>query len=323
MGHGHDDYAPHGAFLGHAVPGSFFIIWGSWWLFSCMREHILATPAKPYQSKAWFELPQLPGVPLEPYLKIFFTFVGIFGELWVGQKSFTYMYDADGTFNDNHINNWQHAAMYFGYMVAGIVDVAGHFTELPADSSQAALAVAFIVEGLLLGFHLKGSPLEIMVHKILVITIAASAVVMLAEIRYKDNVLLTAARAMLVGLQGIWFIQIGYIMFRHLPQWDPHSMKGTMMAPALYCLDIMLLTLGALGFYLALRLALTRLHGGRLHAHQPLRTSDEEWPAAEAHSQPGTIKLDGLPVSGPNGALPSNGHADRWAPAKSVQLADF
>lgn len=58
---------------------------------------------------------------------------------------------------------------------------------------------------------------QIIVHKILVITIAASAVVMLAEIRYKDNVLLTAARAMLVGLQGIWFIQIGYIMFRRAP----------------------------------------------------------------------------------------------------------
>jgi hypothetical protein len=39
--------------------------------------------------RAWFELPQLPGEPLEPYLKIFSTFVGIFGELWVGQKSFT------------------------------------------------------------------------------------------------------------------------------------------------------------------------------------------------------------------------------------------
>lgn len=53
-----------------------------------------------------------------------------------------------------------------------------------------------------------------LVHKILVITIAASAAVMLAEMRYKDNVLLTVARALLVGLQGIWFIQIGYIMFR-------------------------------------------------------------------------------------------------------------
>ena len=39
--------------------------------------------------RAWFELPHLPGVPLEPYFKVFFTFVGICGELWVGQKSFT------------------------------------------------------------------------------------------------------------------------------------------------------------------------------------------------------------------------------------------
>lgn len=56
--------------------------------------------------------------------------------------------------------------------------------------------------------------MQVMVHKILVITIAATAVVMLAEIRHKDNVLLTVARALLVGLQGIWFIQIGYILFR-------------------------------------------------------------------------------------------------------------
>ena len=32
--------------------------------------------------------------------------------------------------------------------------------------------------------------------------------------RYQHNVLLTMARALLVGLQGIWFIQIAYILFR-------------------------------------------------------------------------------------------------------------
>lgn len=48
-----------------------------------------------------------------------------------------YMFDPDGTFNDNHINNWQHAAMYLGYMVAGVVDIAAHFTDLPADCGQA------------------------------------------------------------------------------------------------------------------------------------------------------------------------------------------
>ena len=70
-----------------------------------------------------------------------------------------------------------------------------------------------MTEGLLLGFHLKGAPIEVLVHKILVITIAASAAVMFAEICCKGSVLLTLARALLVILQGMWFIQIGYILF--------------------------------------------------------------------------------------------------------------
>lgn len=64
-----------------------------------------------------------------------------------------YMFDKDGTFNDNHINNWQHAAMYFAYTVAGVVDVAAHFTDLPADSGQVrrlqpCLAFALAVPGI-------------------------------------------------------------------------------------------------------------------------------------------------------------------------------
>lgn len=47
-----------------------------------------------------------------------------------------YMFNSDGTFNHGHINNWQHAAMYFAYMVAGIVDMAGVYTDLPPDSEQ-------------------------------------------------------------------------------------------------------------------------------------------------------------------------------------------
>ena len=46
------------------------------------------------------------------------------------------MFDADGTFNEGHINNWQHAAMYFAYMISGFVDIVGFYTELPPDSEQ-------------------------------------------------------------------------------------------------------------------------------------------------------------------------------------------
>ena len=92
---------------------------------------------------------------------------------------------------------------------------------------QAALGVAFVVEGLLLGFHLKGSDLEVVVHKILVITIAMSAVVIFAEIRSKSTVLLTLARSLLVILQGIWFVQIGLILFKRAPAaWLPTTLPS-------------------------------------------------------------------------------------------------
>lgn len=51
-----------------------------------VRDERLRTPPL---RRAWFEVPQLPGVPLEPYLKIFLTFMGILGELYLGQKTFT------------------------------------------------------------------------------------------------------------------------------------------------------------------------------------------------------------------------------------------
>ena len=71
-----------------------------------------------------------------------------------------------------------------------------------------------MVEGLLLAFHLKGSDLEVTAHKILVITIAMSAIIMFEEIGRKSSVLLTIGRSLLVILQGTWFIQIGLILYK-------------------------------------------------------------------------------------------------------------
>ena len=48
------------------------------------------------------------------------------------------MFNIDGSFNEGHMNNWQHAAMYFAFMISGCVDLAGFYTELPPDSEQAS-----------------------------------------------------------------------------------------------------------------------------------------------------------------------------------------
>lgn len=79
---------------------------------------------------------------------------------------------------------------------------------------QGALAMAFVIEGLLFAFHLRGDLLDVEIHTLLVITIFLTAVVIFAEIQHKSNVLLSALRANLVIMQGVWFVQAAYILFR-------------------------------------------------------------------------------------------------------------
>lgn len=51
--------------------------------------------------------------------------------------------------------------MYLAFMVSGVIDLVGHRRRLPAGMEQCFLALAFLVEGILLGFHLKGPDFEV------------------------------------------------------------------------------------------------------------------------------------------------------------------
>jgi hypothetical protein len=78
---------------------------------------------------------------------------------------------------------------------------------------QAALAAAFIVEGLLFAFHLEGSELNWKAHLLLVLTIGAAAAAVLAEMHAPSSALLGVVRAQAVLLQGVWFMQIAKLLF--------------------------------------------------------------------------------------------------------------
>lgn len=78
---------------------------------------------------------------------------------------------------------------------------------------QAALAMAYVIEGLLFAFHLRGDLLDVEIHTLLVLTIFLTAVVILAEIQHKSTVLLSALRPILVIMQGVWFVQAAFILF--------------------------------------------------------------------------------------------------------------
>ncbi len=81
----------HGGWLGHMLPGWFFIGWSTWWLYSIFRLYLGETTKQPYVSRTWFEFPYLQSVPVEPLCKVLFTFLGINGELWFGHESYRFV----------------------------------------------------------------------------------------------------------------------------------------------------------------------------------------------------------------------------------------
>ena len=84
----------------------------------------------------------------------------------------------------------------------------------PGSVVQGFLGISLLVEGLLFGFHLKGTALDMRLHLILVLVIFLSSFICFLEIQFPHSFALTTIRAQLVLLQGIWFYQIAAILFK-------------------------------------------------------------------------------------------------------------
>lgn len=259
-------YYTHGAFLGHIVPGAFFILWGTWWLVATFHFYIQAAAARRgFASRAWYPVFFGPGwlrrVPLEPLIKIILPFIGINGELWLGHESWRTLNAPDGRFVVDNINDWQHSAMYASFMAAGAVDLLGHYAGAPPGTDRAFLGLAYLSQFLLLVFHLKGPPIEIMVHLILALQVAATVVAIGVEAAAPGSVVVASLRPALTVLQGVWWVQTAYILYVSDPAFDPEEMGGTMMTPVLLVVHMLWIAVAALGLLLLMRAGYRRRHG--------------------------------------------------------------
>jgi hypothetical protein len=78
-----DDHHKHGSLGGHALPGIFFVAWGTWWFASICSIYIHRTQRrKAWVSRPHYRLPLAASVHLEPLAKIILPFIGILGELY-------------------------------------------------------------------------------------------------------------------------------------------------------------------------------------------------------------------------------------------------
>ncbi len=78
----------HGSYAGHAIPGSFFIAWSSYWIFCIFRlYHKKQQSKKGFRCKPFYPWPFKGSPLLEPILKIVFTLIGTLIEQRIGHDS--------------------------------------------------------------------------------------------------------------------------------------------------------------------------------------------------------------------------------------------
>ena len=225
-----------GTFAGHAIPGSFFLIFALWWTLQIFRRYYgsLLKNGPKFQSSVTFQCACLPGRlkywEIEGFLKIFFCAVGITGELITA-------FDDEGNFA--YIGNGQHATMFSFFAFSGVIDIlVNQNFPLPKGIEYIVSIAAFTAEAFLFKFHLEGRDgLDILLHTLLLYTIIATIMTGIAEVRYRDSVLVALCRTFFVFVQGTWFWQVGWILYPPTSggkPWQPDDHQEKLLATMIF-----------------------------------------------------------------------------------------
>ncbi|XP_061106003.1 transmembrane protein 45B [Conger conger] len=220
-------------FKGHALPGSFFLLFGLWWSvkFPLRRYWRRGRPAQGDRLPQFFNRIDL----VEGGLKIFFAFVGIMAEQFVPDGPHAHLYTTDAWVK---LMNWQHSTMYLFYGISGVTDVlSASSPAIPLSLDRLGLSLALFVEGFLFYFHLHGRPpLDIHVHSLLLVAVFGGAASTFLEVFLRDQPVLEVLRSSLAILQGSWFYQIGFVLYPLSgPKWDETQHDNMMFITMCYC----------------------------------------------------------------------------------------
>jgi hypothetical protein len=148
----------------------------------------------------------------------------------------------------SHLNNWQHAASYPAFFLAGVIDLTevvllssltgqrggwsggstqhtnGNYNSTPSSSlavaavlppraGQAAMALAFSTMSFLMGTHEKHEPLDAMMHWCLFFAMSLVTVLCFVELHPPNNPTVSITKGAAAVLLGAWFCVIGRTMF--------------------------------------------------------------------------------------------------------------
>ncbi|XP_063056799.1 transmembrane protein 45A [Engraulis encrasicolus] len=226
-----------GSFMGHILPGSFFLIAGLWWagkysLWYATRRNKSAGAGR-LATRAMQRRMEI----LEGAVVLTFSLIGILLEQCVSSGPRFHLYDvATGRWEQLMI--WQHSTMYLFFALSGATTLTVHLTDTaPLALDRLILSIAFFSEGFLFYYHLHGREmLDVHVHMLLLYAIFIGAATAMLEVFHRGNVLLELLRTTMCILQGSWFWQIGFVLYPPSGvKWDLTDHSNMMFITVCYC----------------------------------------------------------------------------------------
>lgn len=268
-----------GSFIGHAIPGSFFFMFGIWWLTQVMRRYFRCRQeGTAFRSTLTYDVRVCPGrrmrnVPVESLVKIVACLLGIVVEIIGGINSVTHRFD--------NVGNVQHITMYFFFLLTGVLDILTAKGLAPPGSDYMGVVLALLIEGALFKFHLFGrSDLDVLVHVLLLYVIGFSAILICVEAAYRTAPVLPMLRALLCMVQGTWFWALGTILYNPLPDavpWDQHDHTSLMLAVVCFSWHVAANFLVLLAFGAVMACCYRKRGGAHArYASLPLKSLDDE-----------------------------------------------
>ncbi|XP_060702694.1 transmembrane protein 45B [Hemiscyllium ocellatum] len=218
-------------FKGHALPGSFFLLFGLWWSVKYPLKFLLK---KKKTSRLCFERVEF----AEGIAKAVFSLVGILAEQFVPDGPHLHLLSADrGSWVK--LMNWQHSTMYLFFGISGIVDMLTYSSlRLPIGLDRLVLSLAVFNEGFLFYFHVQHRPpLDLHIHSLLLTAVFGGSIIIMLEVFLRDNIILELFRTSLAILQGTWFWQIGFVLYPPSggPKWNETDHGNIMFITLCFC----------------------------------------------------------------------------------------
>ncbi|KAG6782563.1 hypothetical protein POTOM_011973 [Populus tomentosa] len=203
-----------GSFIGHALPGTLFLLVGVWHIWSSLVRYV--SNPKSFRVRVWNPVPGFDG-KLE-CLELYLVAGGAFIDMCIELLYSTHLkFFINGVLNPHHMNDFEHGGMLLMFFIFGVVSLLSEktrFLPLPEGALCLVAAAAFSAEYLLFYFHStthKG--LEGHYHLLLVLLIGLCVLSVAAGALLRTSFPVDLSSGIALTLQGLWFYQTAFTLY--------------------------------------------------------------------------------------------------------------